>query len=590
MAQSKINEQDVNKIDAIFESYGLQGSREGLLKNLAHFERELASLSQHKHNSALINWYKSRFLQETGNFSRAEQLLDEALTILEKETDQGFLQWKLKTYISLGHVHAAQRNYRDVEFYLKQAVDLAEAEPSLSKYRGKIYSFLGRIKVTLQRFSQARTYIVLEKETAYEEYMQDLSDDASSVGVRYAHSLVNYVRIHRLLDLADNNLVHYLKDAHSLFTKFRHEHGIFRVQLEQAELDCSLKQHDKALAAALGLEKTLIKHGLYREAMESILLSVKVYQTMLEYYQAEKKLNDLLTLAKKYGLEQELATADAFYEMGTTLYATNREEEAFEFFRHSAKLAMVLGINPLIIRAFNTARNIDKHKAEELLHVDLIYRDAAFVKKRFVQNSYPFATFKTKVKTFASTLFVNIAGFSTLIKRANDEQAIKMIDELIDRLCLIVYQNHGYIDTFQGDGFVAIFEHGHAAQVETAFNAVSTGADIQRALIHKNRKLHNAYGVGNTIAVRMGVSTGEIYAIVLGNYVKREFTYLGRSVGLASGLQDQNSAPGMFIDDTTFRLIKDRVVTDRDTATIPASGESPVYRVSRLARTRERVA
>lgn len=588
MTQPALNEQDFNKISELFHSFTLSGAHDEILRRLAHFERDVAPFIKDKHNLALINWYKSRFLQETGHFARAEQLLDEALSILEQTTDKRLLRWKLKAYTSLGFVHAAQRNYRDVEFYLMQAVDLADSEPSLSKDRGKIYSFMGRIKLTLQAFSQARTYIVMEKETAYEEYVQDLSDDSSAAGIRYAHSLVNYARIHRLLDLADDGLKQCLKDARTLFKKFAHENGILRVQLEQAELECALKHHDRALAASLELKKIFLKKGLYQEAMEALLLSVRVYETMLEYYQAERKLNELLIVSKKHGLDQELALVDAFYQMGTIFYATNREDEAFEFFRQSAKLAMVLGINPLIMRAFNTARQIDKHRAEELLHVDLIYRDAAFVRKRCRQNIYPFASFKTKAKVFASTLFVNIAGLSSLIKRANDEQAIRMIDELIDRLCLIVYQNQGYIDTFQGDGFVAVFEHGHVAQGEAAFNAVMTGADIERALIHKNRKLRNVYGVGNDISVSMGVSTGEIYAIVLGNYVKREFTYLGNSVGLVSGLQDKGATPGMLIDDSTFRLVEDRVVSEPDTTALPPSEEGPIYRVSRLARTRER--
>ena len=79
-----------------------------------------------------------------------------------------------------------------------------------------------------------------------------------------------------------------------------------------------------------------------------------------------------------------------------------------------------------------------------------------------------------------------------------------------------------------------------------------------------------------------------IYAIVLGNYVKREFTYLGDSVGLVSSVQGKDTVPGLLIDDSTFRLVEDRIVSEPAATTLPEEGELPVYRVSRLARTRER--
>jgi adenylate cyclase len=153
---------------------------------------------------------------------------------------------------------------------------------------------------------------------------------------------------------------------------------------------------------------------------------------------------------------------------------------------------------------------------------------------------------------------------------------------------LIIYQNNGYIDKFLGDGFMAIFEHGAEASREVSYNAVRSGMDIHRALQHKNRKLRKAYQVDDNIHVRVGISTGEIYAIVLGNYIKTEFTYLGNSVNLASRLESHASEEFMLIDEQTHAIIGDMVISEPQQIEIAGLGETRAHKILRLARMMER--
>jgi len=153
---------------------------------------------------------------------------------------------------------------------------------------------------------------------------------------------------------------------------------------------------------------------------------------------------------------------------------------------------------------------------------------------------------------------------------------------------LIIYQHNGYIDKFLGDGFMAIFEHGNAVNPQTAFLAVKSGLDIHRALNHKNRKLRKTYGADKNIRVRIGISTGEIYALLLGNYIKTEFTYLGNSVNLASKLESHADKQFILIDQETHGWVKERILCDPERILIPGLGETPVYRVLRLARMHDR--
>ena len=107
---------------------------------------------------------------------------------------------------------------------------------------------------------------------------------------------------------------------------------------------------------------------------------------------------------------------------------------------------------------------------------------------------------------------------------------------------------------------------------------------------HKNRKLRKFYGSDKNIQVRIGISTGEIYAILLGNYIKTEFTYLGNSVNLASKLESRATEQCILIDNLSYDLVKERIMSEPEHIFIPGLGKTEAYKVLRLARMHDRAA
>jgi adenylate cyclase len=215
---------------------------------------------------------------------------------------------------------------------------------------------------------------------------------------------------------------------------------------------------------------------------------------------------------------------------------------------------------------------------------DLVYQDATFVRNRLAKQINPFVRAKTKAKLYASTLFVDIVGFSNLMKNSDEQLTIQMIDELIDRLCIIIYRNNGYIDKFLGDGFMVIFEHGESLDHNVVLNAIKAGVDMNRAVNIKNRRFKEAYNLDTNISFRMGMSTDEIYAIFLGNYIKREFTYLGNAVNLAAKLESLAEREGLLIDQNTHDLVKEKIVSKQKTNNLSSVGGSNVFHFHRLKR------
>lgn len=579
---------DINVIKLAFNkaSEELKVSREEIFERVAMFEQETAQFIAFPYLHAIIKWYKNLFFQKVHLFQRAEELLDEALDVIEEHKEPLFQKWKIKIYISLGYIHRAQWNYLDAEFYLINAQEQAKSLPELNKFLGEIYSGLSQVCLFLTQYYKANQYAVLEKNVCYENYIAKPSNESRCI--IYAYALINTSRIKRLLGMVDQEYLKDLETAFALASQFGNEKCKILCNLEMAEVKFSLSRVGEALDMALNLESGFKKMGMTLESLQAGLLAAKAYRELHEYELAEQRLNQILHQTQNHYLSLGHIIADTFYELGLTYYQMDHENNAYNCFRESAKTGMVLGIKSIIIRAFDAAKRIDKYTARKLLSSNLAYQDATFVKNSLDLEFDPFKSTRTKTQLYATTLFVDIMGFSRLMKKSDESLTIQMVDEFIDRMSLIIYQNHGYIDKFLGDGFMAIFEHGQKISSEMVMNAIRSGIDIYRALKHKNRKLGTVYGEDKKINVRIGISTGEIFAMVLGNYIKTEFTYLGNSVNLASKLESHAKNQCMLIDEDTHQQAGNRILSEPETIIIAGLGETSVHKVLRLARMRER--
>jgi class 3 adenylate cyclase len=577
-------EEKIQIIRNAFNPDDLKGLNEEIINSLIQFEQQTLPFIDHPGLDAVIKWHKNMYLQRTNNYARSEELLDDALTNLTKiKLQPVFQRWYLKIYLSLGYTHRAQRNYLDAEFYLKEALKIASKETGLVKFKGEIHSLLASINLYLNRSNKAIRHVNYEKDEAYKLYQKDKAH--ASI---YAFALYDYCKINRIIGACDFNSEKYLEEAIKIFDDLSHASGSLIAQLELAQWYLCRKSYDQALKKARSLEQAFSETNLLKECLEAGHLIANVHKAMYDFDQAENKLDQLIEKATRSYLATEEITADLYYTKGTIFATYNLDREAFDYYRKSTKIGMALGVKSIIIRAFNAARSINPYPAREFITSDLVYQDACFIRNRLKITSTPFFAAKTRVKLFASTLFLDIVGFSSLMRKSSEDMTVSMIDELIDRLCLIIYQNGGYIDKFLGDGFMAIFEHGDRFNKDIAYKATRSAMDILRSLNHKNRKLRQVYDVNRKIRLRMGLSTGEIYALVLGNYIKREYTYLGNSVNLASKLEGMASKHLMLTDKKTFDLVKNRVIAEKQLIQIPDIGKITAYEIIRLSRQTER--
>ncbi|MCG8636168.1 MAG: hypothetical protein MI863_20215, partial [Desulfobacterales bacterium] len=559
--------------------------KDHIVASLNRFERLVRPFEDDRTCQVAILWMKNIFLQNLGYYPRAEELLDKAMGLIKAASgpDPDLARWHIKIYMSLGYIHHAQCNFIDAEFFLQKALSLAAASEEFQNFLGEIYSLLADVTIHLNQYAKAKSYVTREKKVAQAAYTEK-GDADKGAAIIFAYSLINFCRIKRIIGLVDHTLSTSLETALDIFDRHGFTKGTLRAKLEYAHLQLVLNFTEKALFVIQEVEPEFRERRMHKETIAAGLLIARVHKKMLDYGLAEEKLQSLVDLAQCKNMSSAQVMSDVYYEMGSICYATDRESQALDLFKSSAKIGMLGGVKRYIFRAFDAARLIDKQEAKIILTSDLVYKDAAFTRNRLASQVSPFKTGNKKTKLFASTLFVDIAGFSALMKKSDEHVTVQMIDELIDRLCIVIFQNNGYIDKFLGDGFMAIFEHGEQVNPRVAINAIQASVDMNRAIHNKNRRFKEAYGLEKEISFRMGMSTGEIYALFLGNFIKREFTYLGNAVNLASKLESMADKKGLLIDMATYDLVRDQVIGDREALELPGLGLSQVFRFRQFKR------
>jgi class 3 adenylate cyclase len=145
-----------------------------------------------------------------------------------------------------------------------------------------------------------------------------------------------------------------------------------------------------------------------------------------------------------------------------------------------------------------------------------------------------------------------------------------------------VFDNHGTIDKFLGDGLMAFF--GDPIELKNhAQAAIAAGQQMQREMASLNAKW-SAMGIGELskgIHIRVGVNTGMVVVGNIGSQRRMEYTVLGSAVNVASRLQEVAPPDGILVSARTCYLARDSI-TCKAPRTIRVKGvdrEITVYEI-----------
>lgn len=134
-------------------------------------------------------------------------------------------------------------------------------------------------------------------------------------------------------------------------------------------------------------------------------------------------------------------------------------------------------------------------------------------------------------------LFSDVRNFTTLTESSDPTELITLLNEYLAAMTEIIFKYDGIVDKFIGDGILAYWG-AFTPGKNHALLAAQASLEMLERLAALNRRWE---GEGRkTIAIGIGLNTGEVIFGNVGSGKKIEFTVIGDPVNLASRLEGLN--------------------------------------------------
>ena len=160
-------------------------------------------------------------------------------------------------------------------------------------------------------------------------------------------------------------------------------------------------------------------------------------------------------------------------------------------------------------------------------------------------------------------LFCDIRGFTPISEKykGNPEGLTKLINRFLTRMTDVIIANGGTIDKFMGDCIMA-FWNAPIEDPDHEQHAVQAAIDMQDELLKLNVQLA-AEGLP-TIAIGIGVNTGEALVGNMGSNQRFDYSVIGDAVNLAARLESSSKTLGktLVVGEDTVKTAKQKYYFD----------------------------
>lgn len=211
-------------------------------------------------------------------------------------------------------------------------------------------------------------------------------------------------------------------------------------------------------------------------------------------------------------------------------------QESLNLLQAFADQAAIAIENARLYDAMNASREAERH-------VRQIFQK--YVPKDVVQRALQLHDGgRLSAKGFATVLFSDIRGFTSLSERMEPEEVVAFLNDYLQRMVEIVFEEGGIVDKFIGDAVMAIFG-APLPRPDDAVRAVRAAQRMLQELDKFNEEQARKGGVH--IRIGIGIHSGMLIAGNIGSDRKMEYTVIGDTVNIASRVQDLTKEFGVEI-------------------------------------------
>jgi len=150
-----------------------------------------------------------------------------------------------------------------------------------------------------------------------------------------------------------------------------------------------------------------------------------------------------------------------------------------------------------------------------------------------------------------TVLFSDIVGFTQLANTLRSRKVAEILNEYLEVMTRVVFENGGTVDKFMGDAILALY--GAPEELtpnEQVRRAINTARGMQRELVGLNQHWRNK-GIFETdgrngVQFRCGIHQGTAVVGMFGSAERADYTAIGPSVNIAARLQSA-AIPGTIL-------------------------------------------
>src|SRR5437870_8797501 len=156
----------------------------------------------------------------------------------------------------------------------------------------------------------------------------------------------------------------------------------------------------------------------------------------------------------------------------------------------------------------------------------------------------------------ATLVFCDMSGSTAMGERIDAESVRDLMFRYFHTMRSALERHGGTVEKFIGDAVVAVFGV-PLAHEDDALRAVRAAAEMRDRVAELNAELDRRFGL--TIALRMGVNTGEVVA---GGQTTAASVVTGDAVNVAARLEQAAPLGEILLGELTYRLVRDAVSVD----------------------------
>jgi adenylate cyclase len=176
-------------------------------------------------------------------------------------------------------------------------------------------------------------------------------------------------------------------------------------------------------------------------------------------------------------------------------------------------------------------------------------------------------------------MFLDIRNFSGYAARERPEAVMTYLNTLFDFMIDVVNANHGIVNKFLGDGFMAVF----GAPIDDAERCGhAVGASLE--ILQRLERL-NAEGKIHPTRVGIGLHMGEAVTGNVGSAERKEYTIIGDVVNLASRLEQATKEfqARLLISEEVRRSLDAAISGVEDLGPVALKGQPHLARIFKVA-------